>query len=169
MSLAARRLSVVNDSAPAKKTPRTPAKAPQTSRSTKKNKEARRREEYLSLLVGCGCLVGLALSGIDSTFALNAFIKVPMWRAAMLAIVIDGLMVGAELATLLSPCPNVKKTAYLYISMSGLLSIGLNAAEFASHGDVAGEKVLNGIVGGLIPLLVLISSRYAGHLYLSSK
>jgi hypothetical protein len=87
----------------------------------------------------------------------------------MLAIVIDALLVGAELSTLFSPCSKVKNTAKLYICMAGFLSICLNMAEFAQHGEDFAGKVLCGAVGASIPLLVLVSSRYAGYLYLSSK
>src|SRR3982751_4276384 len=100
MASTARSLNVVAGTVPARKTVKKVS-----GRPTKALLAAKRREEHLAYVVGLGCLVGLCLSGIDSTFALNAFIRVPMWRAAMLAIIVDGLMVGAEIATLLSPCP----------------------------------------------------------------
>lgn len=161
MASAARKLTVVTGPSKPEKAPRKPAMRPLA---------ARRLEERLSYIVAGGCIVGLCLSGLDSAFALNGFFKVPMLQAAMLAIIVDGGLVGAEIATLISPCKKVHRAAYVYIIMAGLLSIGLNAGEFAMQSAKSqGGIVMGGIVGGMIPLLVLICSRYAGYLYLSSR
>jgi hypothetical protein len=134
-----------------------------------RTKASKRREELLSYCVGAGCLVGLMLSGYDSALSINHYIHIEWNRSVMMAIVVDFLLVGAELAVLFSPCPKVNKSAHLYIRTAGSLSIVLNASEFARHGQNRWEMALCGATGAIIPLLLLVSSKYSGSLYLSSK
>jgi predicted lipid-binding transport protein (Tim44 family) len=146
-----------------------PAAKPSTKTKTKPSKAERTRAAQVSYVVGGGCLVGLALSGIDSAFALHRFAAIDSIRSGMLALVIDGLMVGAEVATLVSADRHVRRWAVAYLMLAGALSVSLNAAELASHASGAVGATMNAIIGGLIPVLVLVSSRFAGHLYLSTK
>jgi uncharacterized membrane protein YeaQ/YmgE (transglycosylase-associated protein family) len=151
------------------KTRKAPAARPSTPSKTKPSKAERVRAAQVSYVVGGGCLVGLALSGIDSACALHRFAAIDVIRSGMLATVIDGLMVGAEVATLVSSDRGVRRWATAYLGLAGALSVSLNAAELASHATGAVGATMNAIIGGLIPVLVLVSSRFAGHLYLSTK
>jgi predicted lipid-binding transport protein (Tim44 family) len=147
-----------------------PAAKPSTpTAKTKPSKAERVRAAQVSYVVGGGCLVGLALSGIDSACALHRFAAIDVIRSGMLATVVDGLMVGAEVATLVSSDRGVRRWAVAYLMLAGALSVSLNAAELASHASSAVGATMNAIIGGLIPVLVLVSSRFAGHLYLSTK
>lgn len=157
----AQKLKVVRTERPVATPARTPRQTPASL--------AKRRCEVLSYFIGAGCVAGLVLSGIDSAIAVEKFMQQPLWRAAMFAVVIDGLLVGGELTTILTKCPLAKKYATWYIWGAGFLSIVLNAAEFASTATDPWLRVMNAGAGGLVPLLVILSSKYAGYLYLSSQ
>jgi hypothetical protein len=144
------------------------------ARPSKAEREATARaraiKATLAKTLGVGCVAGLALSGYDSTIALHELSGISYIQAAALAIVIDGLLLGAKLAVLLSPENRATaRWALAYVIGAGLLSIFLNGAEIASHATTAAGVVGHAILGGIIPVLVLVSSTYVGHLWLDSQ
>lgn len=166
---AARKLKVMDGPDEIVKAPVRKQKAtrPTKAQLTAKAATATRKRVVSYTLGGLG-LVGLGLSGYDSYHAIVNFLSFPPAQAAALAIIVDAMLAVAKVGVLFATEQTTKRWGWVYISMAGLLSVGLNAAEFAHHGTTTGGMLLRGIVGGIIPCMVLVASNYAGHLYLES-
>lgn len=141
---------------------------PKPARPSKAVREAAARsaEQTTTLRIAIAKGIGgvgiavLTLSVWHCTEAITLLTGSPMLLSGLLAIGIDAGMVMCELAELIGD-GSVKRWARGYIGLSVLMSMGLNAYAFAQHATVAWAGAACGII---IPALVLILGRVAGHL-----
>jgi hypothetical protein len=148
-------------SIPSKATAERPkAKRPSKIEMTTKARldDLRRKIAYGVGGVGVGVL---ALSVVHCTEAIGLLTGSPWYLSALLAIGVDAGMVLSELAELVAEKAELQRWARAYIGLSVGLSMGLNAYAFGMHASVMWAGVMLGFV---LPILVLILGRIAGHL-----
>ncbi len=141
----------------AKRVPAAKSSKPRSKRRTRYSAPQR-----LSLLIGSIASFVLLLSVWHCTEAISALTGSPVVLALLLAVGIDAGMVASELASIASES-HAKRWADAYIVLSVLLSSGLNA--YASGSHATDSVALAWLVGGLIPLLVFVLAKIAGHLW----
>lgn len=156
------------------KTKATPkSKATRKAAPTKADKAAAKHRERLAYVCGVAGLALLILSGIDCTLAIASQTGMERGRAGMLAFSIDFGIVCAVMAELFShgtkDAKKITSWARAYVVLAGVLSITLNAIEFASHAHGSVSIALNACLGAVIPALSLLCERFTGHLWLSSR
>lgn len=109
--------------------------------------------------VGVGVL---ALSVVHCTEAIDALTGSPWYLGGPLAVGIDAGMVLAELAELISGDDKaLRRWARGYIGLSVALSMAMNAYAFSRNSPVPAASIAIGLI---IPMLVLMLGRIAGHL-----
>lgn len=140
----------------ASKAPRTEGKASKPRRATLKGRQR------LALAIGGVGVSVLALSLWHCTTALATLTGSPLFLAALLAIGIDAGMVAAELAHIAADGA-ARTWAARYVGTAVALSVALNALASAQHAERL--TWLAALVGGIIPLLVYMLARVAGHLW----
>ena len=132
------------------------------SSPAKQRRTTLRSRQKLALVVGSVGVSVLALSLWHCTAALATLTGSPLVLAGLLAIGIDAGMVVAELAHIAAD-GDARKWAGRYVATAVALSVGLNA--FASMAHAERWLWLAAIVGAVIPLLVYMLFRIAGHLW----
>jgi hypothetical protein len=141
------------------------SKAPRAPRATKAEiqGQAARVRIRRGIAKGIGGIaVGvLSLSVVHCTEGIGLLTGSPWYLSALLAIGIDAGMVGCELAELIGDEKALKLWARAYIGMSIALSMGLNAYAFGLHATIPAAGMALGLV---VPVLVLMLGRVAGHL-----
>lgn len=112
-------------------------------------------------------LCGLSLAGYDSYHAVLTFGggHIQTWQAVAFAVIIDGLLAGAKFGMLFSSHTQTKQWALGLVSVGITSSIILNFLEFASTYQDWAPWIGHGILGALVPSIVLISSNFIGHLW----
>ena len=135
------------------------SKAKSKARGSTRALTARRR---IALAVGAVGTFVLALSVWHCTEALSALTGSPVFLAMLLAIGIDAGMVVCELAGLASAGP-AKRWADTYVYAAAALSAVLNS--WASGAHASGAAWLAYSIGAVIPGLVLVLAKVAGHLW----
>jgi hypothetical protein len=146
---------------PSKATAERPkAKRPSKTEATTKARldDLRRKIAYGVGGVGVGVL---ALSVVHCTEAIGLLTGSPWYLSALLAIGVDAGMVLSELAELVAEKVELQRWARAYIGLSVGLSMGLNAYAFGMHASIMWAGV---ILGFVLPILVLMLGRIAGHL-----
>ena len=147
----------VNGTAKHRKAARKPS-----SKTSKPRRASLRGRQRLALIVGSVGVFVLALSLVHCTQALAVLTGSPIVLALLLAIGIDAGMVAAELAAIVAD-GEAHKWASRYVVAAVALSVGLNSFASAQHAER--WPVLAAIVGAVIPLLVYMLARVAGHLW----
>lgn len=133
-----------------------------TTRRPSSRRQERTGRQRLALAVGAVGVAVLTLSLWHCTQALAVLTGSPIALAALLAIGIDAGMVVAELAAIIAT-GEAEKWASRYVITAVALSVGLNAFASASHAER--YTALAAAVGGVIPCLVYMLARVAGHLW----
>ncbi len=139
-----------------------PVKAKKEKAKAKKKPEGYTLKQRIAFFVGGVACFVLLLSVWHCTEALAHLTGSPIFLAALLAIGIDFGMVACEVASIAGD-GKAKDWADRYIVLAVVLSSGLNAFASAQHTDKL--VWLAAIVGGVIPVLVFILAKVAGHLY----
>lgn len=155
-----RQLSIVEETPVIRKAPKARAAQPTKAEkeSASRTKQLRQQVAYGVGGVGVGVLT---LSVFHCTEAITMLTGSHWALAGLLAIGIDAGMVMTELAELLAHDKHTKYWSRAYIALSVAMSMGLNAYAFSQHATVPWA---GGALGVIIPALVLILGRVAGHL-----
>lgn len=183
MAANARKLGVVRDDKPQRKTA-DELKETRIAKETAKREammaeimaelESRKHMSMISLKkrlcygLGGMALVGLGLSGYDSYHAILTFGAghVQSLQAGSLAIIIDGLLAGSKFGMLFAAHKETKDWALTFVIVAGLASVILNFLEFATtYTPWTGAWFGHGLLGALVPTLVLIAFNFIGHLW----
>jgi hypothetical protein len=138
---------------------RTDGKAKKGRVRRMKGMTAKRR---IALVVGSVGTFVLALSVWHCTEALAALTGSPVFLAALLAVGLDAGMVACELAGLASD-GKARRWADAYVYSAAGLSAVLNS--WASGAHASGSAWLAYSIGAVIPGLVLVLAKVAGHLW----
>lgn len=113
-------------------------------------------------------LMGLGLSGYDSYHAIMQFGRghVQWLQAGALAVIIDGLLAGSKFGMLFASQAITKRWALAFVIIAGAASVILNFLEFAStYTWLSGSWLGHGMLGALVPTLVLVAFNFIGHLW----
>lgn len=132
------------------------------SKASKGKKTSLKTRQKLSIIVGSVGVSVLALSLWHCTEALSELTGSPIVLAAMLAIGIDAGMVVSELAHIVAS-GEAQKWAGRYVATAVALSVALNSFASAQHAERF--TWLAAIVGAIVPVLVYMLARVAGHLW----
>jgi hypothetical protein len=136
------------------------ANKPQTT--IKPRRASLRGRQRIALFVGGVGISGLILSLWHCTSALASLTGSPIPLAALLAVCIDAGMVACELAAIAAD-GEARRWAHRYIALAVALSIALNAFAAVAHAER--WPWLAAPTGAVIPVLVYIAARVAGHLW----
>jgi hypothetical protein len=118
--------------------------------------------QRIAALIGAVATAVLTLSLWHCTEALAALTGSPLVLSALLAIGIDAGLVACELGAIIGDGRG-KLWCECYVLLAIALSVALNAYASAHHAETM--VAVSAVVGGLIPILVYVGFRAAGHLY----
>jgi len=119
--------------------------------------------QRVATAIGLVATAVLALSLWHCTEALSVLTGTHLALAALLAIGIDAGLVACELGTIVGDGDG-RIWAQTYVYLAVLLSIGLNAYGTAIHAP-QGLAWFASLAGGVIPVLIYLGFRAAGHLW----
>lgn len=141
-------------------------KAPRAPKAPKPSKRLMQIRRYVAGFTGGVGVSALGLSVVHCTDAIHQLMpKHNVCLAAAMAVVIDAGMIASELSELIGHDePALVSWARRYMYASILLSMILNAYAnvLGSSGLVA--NVLAGLLGAIIPALVFMLFKVAGHM-----
>ena len=140
-------------------------KAKQTTKrtTTKKGLVARQRTAILLGSVAAGLVF---LSVYHLTVAVSSLTGSPLVLAVLLAVGIDLGLVASEVCEMIADDPKVQRWSKVYMAMATVLSMLLNAYEFAAHApDHWFSKALSLGFGLVLPVMIYVLARQAGGLW----
>lgn len=140
------------------------AKAKQPKRgSTKKGLGAKQRTAILLGSVAAGLVF---LSVYHLTCAVGTLTGSPLVLAVLLAVGIDLGLIASEVAEMIAEDKAVQRWSKIYMAMATVLSMLLNAYEFAAHApDHWFSKALSIGFGLVLPVMIYVLARQAGGLW----
>lgn len=140
------------------------AKAKQPKRTTtKKGLAARQRTAILLASVAAGLVF---LSVYHLTCAVSTLTGSPLVLAVLLAVGIDLGLVASEVAEMIADDKPVKQWSKVYMGMATVMSMALNAYEFAAHApDGWLSQGLSVCFGLALPVMIFVLARQAGGLW----
>jgi hypothetical protein len=130
---------------------------------TRRPQPATRGQKLALAVGGVGCFM-LLLSVWECTVALNHLTGLPLLLACLLAVGVDVGLVLTCVGSVVAETPEAKSWCNVYVKVAILLSVALNAAAAAAHADGL-MKLVAVPVGGLVPVLIYVSERVAGTLW----
>ncbi len=154
---------VISERAPRKRAPRTKdVSAPKSPRKRPAQRKRLSPCQRVALCVGSVASFVLLLSVWHCTEAIALLTGSPLILAVLLALGIDAGMVMCEIASICS-ASSAKRWADRYIIGSVCLSSVLNSVASGAHASTL--PVLAYAVGALVPVLVFVLAKVAGHLW----
>ncbi len=140
------------------------AKTKQPKRTTKKQGLA--AKQRTAILLGSVAAGLVFLSVYHLTCAVGTLTGSPLVLAVLLAIGIDLGLVASEVAEMIADDKAVKGWSKIYMAMATVMSMALNAYEFAAHAPKGLlSQGLSVCFGLALPVMIYVLARQAGGLW----